>query len=93
MDFLTILITALGMLLVIFIPGFCLSLALFPQRKSLDIVERLGLSFFLGLTPPVLLYFMGKNFFVPANFQTVSPTMGLVSAIGLLVWWVRKGKG
>lgn len=92
MDFPTILLTALGILILIFIPGFCLSLAIFPKRKSVDIIERLGLSFLLGLTPAFSLYFLEKNFFVPVNFLTTSLTFLLVSLIGILIWWVRKGK-
>lgn len=90
MNFLTILITALGILILVFVPGFCLSLAFFPKRKSLDIIERLGLSFLLGLTPQFLLYFLDKNFFVPLNFQNTALALILVSALGILTWKVRE---
>lgn len=90
MDFNTILITSLGIILLIFIPGVSLSLALFPRKEDLDIVERVGLSLILGLTPQFILYFLGKNFFVPADFLTSSLVIILVSAIGILIWLIRK---
>jgi uncharacterized membrane protein len=90
MDFTTILITTLGIILLIFIPGVSLTLALFPRRKDLDIIERVALSFVLGLMPQFLLYFFEKNFFVPVTFETTSLTILSVSAIGFVIWFVRK---
>lgn len=77
---------------IVLISGFCLTLAIFPKRNEIDIIERLGLSVILGFTPFVLIYFFDKNFNVPINFITsVLFVLGTCVA-GLSVWWFRKSK-
>lgn len=47
----------LGLIYVLFAPGYCLGAALFPHRDDISSVERIGLSFALSVawTPPVAL--------------------------------------
>ena len=47
MDVNSIIIGAVAITLVVFIPGYCLTLALFA-KKELDFVERSGISFILA---------------------------------------------
>lgn len=89
MDVNSIILGAIGITLVVFIPGYCLSLALFA-RKELDFVERSGISFILGFTPVFLLYALNKNFSMPINSMTTFIILILTCLVGLGVWYKRK---
>jgi len=45
----TVIRTVLGLLLVLFLPGYALIASLFPKRDDLDTIERLALSFGLSI--------------------------------------------
>jgi uncharacterized membrane protein len=92
MDLVTILIGTFGMILVVFIPGISLTMALFPKKEDLELIERLGVSLVLGLVPQVILYFGSKNFFVSIDAINTAATILLVSLIGIVVWWIRSRK-
>src|SRR5512137_1985530 len=51
----------LGLLMVLFVPGYTLIAALFPQKKDLDGIERLALSFGLSIAV-VPLIGLGLNY-------------------------------
>jgi uncharacterized membrane protein len=91
MDVNTIITGAIGIILMIFIPGYCLTLALFPKREF-DFVEMSGISIILGFTTVFVLYALNKNLSVPINTMTTYLVLILLSVIGLGVWYVRKGK-
>ncbi len=93
MELITIGITAISMILIVMVPGVFLSLAIFPKKKDLDIVERLGISIVLGLTSPFLLYFGDKNLSMPITAFTSTAAVVLVSLIGLVLWQVRARMG
>jgi len=92
MDLSTIIFVSIGIILLILIPGFALSLALFPRKRDLDTVERIGLSFVLGLTPQFILYFGDKNLFIPVNFYTTLISIILTSFVGIVIWFFRREK-
>jgi len=92
MEVITIAEVAVGMILLILVPGILLSLALFPRKKDLDPVERLGVGAVLGLTPQFLLYFGDKNLYLPITEFTSTATVVLVSLVGLAIWLVRVKK-
>jgi len=89
MDFNTIAIGVVGILLYLLIPGFALSLGLFPRKKDLGLTERFGLAAFLGMLTPMILYFNDKNFFVPINQETTYMVLISLTVLGLLAWIVR----
>jgi len=90
MEVFTVTLITVSMILLIFIPGFLLSLAFYPRKDEIDSIERAGLSLVLGLFPQFLLYFADKNFFIPINAITSYMTILLVSLVGLGVWLHRK---
>ncbi len=92
MDLVTIFIVTIAIILFIVIPGFFLSMAIFPKKEDLDPVERAGLSMILGLTPVFLLYFGDKNFSIPITDYTTLATFLLVSLIGYAGWKYRLKK-
>ena len=91
LDGLAITILLLEMLVVIMIPGFLLSLALFPKRAAMPMSERLALSFGLGLAPPFILMMLNMFLRVPVTFVTSAIAFATVSALGFLLFLNRGG--
>ena len=89
MDVTTIIIVAIGIVLLVFIPGYCLTLALF-SKKELDFVERSGISVILGFTVQFLLYALNKELSILITPMTTYVVLILVCLIGLGVWYKRK---
>jgi len=90
MDIVTVTLTAVPMILLVAVPGFMLSLALFPSREEIDVPERAGLILVLGLMPQFVLYFADKNMYIPINSITSWMAVFLVSLAGFGVWFYRK---
>lgn len=80
------------MTLSIFVPGYALSMAIFPKKDSISIIERLGLSLILGFTPPFILYFFAKNLFIPMNTQTSAMALLGTTIFSLVIWALRSGR-
>ncbi len=72
------------------VPGFMLTLALFPRKNDLDNIERMGLSTVLGFTPIFLLYCLEKNMMRPRNATTSAAMFIGVSVLGYAVFKYRK---
>ena len=89
MDFTKILVGTILLCLYLIIPGIALSLAVFPRRKSLGLLERAGLSVFFGLFVSFIQYFDDRNFNVPINTSTTAMTFIAVTFIGLAIWQIR----
>jgi uncharacterized membrane protein len=89
MDFTKIAVGVVLLLLYMLIPGIALSLAAFPRRRDLGLVERAGISVFFGLFVSYIQYFNDKNFFVPINTSTTLMTFIAVTFIGLAIWQLR----
>jgi uncharacterized membrane protein len=83
----TIAFLIFGILLVVMIPGFLLSLALFPKRAAMAMSERLALSFGLGLTPPFILQILNMSLGLRVNLISsimVAVAIIVVSFFGFL---------
>jgi len=89
MEVYKIFLISVSTIILIFVPGFMLSMAIFPRKDELDNIERVGISFVLGLMPQFLLYFADKNLFIPINTLTSYISIVLVSLIGLVIWFYR----
>jgi hypothetical protein len=76
----------------VFIPGVALCYALFPKKDELDNIERIGLSFVLGMAPTFLLYALEKNLSVPTTTATAFTVIGLVTLLGFIGYKIRKPK-
>ena len=91
MELTEIIIGTIGIIFVVFIPGYCLTLALF-SKKELDLVERAGISLILGFTTVFLLYALNKNLGIPINSITTYIILILVCLAGLGVWYKKKSE-
>jgi len=86
-----VLSTLVGAFLVILIPGFILSWALFPKKEDLRISERLGISLALGLVPIFLLMLLNMTLEVKVTFMTDLLMVLVVSIAGLIAFLYRGG--
>jgi hypothetical protein len=79
-------------ILVAFLPGYCLTEALFPSKISLDIIERIvfsiGLSFALTALVGLFLSFSSLRL----TLGTALPTLGLLVIILSVIALIRKYK-
>ncbi len=79
-----------GIIAAVMVPGIALSFALYPRPHALTLIERVGYASFLGFMPYVLLYFLQKNFSVPATLATVAgvafAAIVLSIAVGVMRW-------
>ncbi|VVB54798.1 Uncharacterised protein [uncultured archaeon] len=92
MDAVTAVKGTIVLMALLLIPGIAISYAIFPRKQDLDVLERLGYSFILGLTPPLILYFLSKTFEVPANPTTTTATFIFVTIAALAIWKMRPTK-
>jgi len=90
MDFGKIAFGSILILAIVFIPGIALCYAFFPKKGELNLIERIGLSFILGLTPTFLLYALEKNVGMPITTTTTITAIGLISVGGFMVYKARQ---
>ncbi|MBM3299063.1 MAG: DUF1616 domain-containing protein [Deltaproteobacteria bacterium] len=80
----------IGLPFILFFPGYALIAALFPERRSIDIVERIALSFGLSIAVTPLIG-LGLNY-TPFGIR-LDPILASVSAFNLLLcvaaYWRR----
>lgn len=87
----TIFFVILKTLIVVMIPGFLLSLALFPKKDDLDLSERFAMSFILGLAPIFTLTLLNIAFDFRVTFMTDLIMLLLFSVVGILGYLYRGG--
>ncbi len=82
-----------GLLLLAFalvVPGYFLTLAIFPSKTGIDSLERFAFSIVFSITfLPLLMLIENQLFGIQINFISVASTILVLIAIGVLVWMVR----
>lgn len=79
----------LGMLLLFFVPGYALVIALFP-RKGLDIYEKIAISVISSISINILpIFVLNYVFKIPINYYTVVVSALLVTAICVIIYFLR----
>lgn len=91
LDGMTIFVVLLQIILIVMIPGFLLSLAVFPKRAAMAMSERLALSFGLGLTPPFILMLLNVGLEVRVNFITSLLAFLFVAIVSAVIFLNRGG--
>ena len=77
-----------GFLLVLFLPGFCLSLIYYPRSTDLSIIERLVYSTVLSIgSVMVLALFMEFILGVNTTPRNLTLFIVLLCELALMVWW------
>ena len=78
-----------GSLLILFIPGYAVSWALFPKKK--DLIERIVLSIGLSIALiPLTVFHANKLFYIPITFINTLIMILLIIGISVIVWKKRK---
>ena len=85
--------TTIGVLAGILIPGFSLTLPLYPRLRDLEAAERLGLSMVLGLSPAVLMYFLDKNLGLAFDSANTLAAYAFITITGIGLWVMGGGGG
>lgn len=77
----------------LFIPGFVLSWALFPERYKIDYLERIVMSFGLSLGVVYLIvFYLNFLFGIKINFQNTMLIIIAITIIGCISYIVRLEK-
>lgn len=88
-DIVLILNIVIGLLLVLFVPGFALSFAFFP-KKELKRIERFTISVALSIsTVPLTIFYLNKFFDVKINLINSVITIIAIAALGVAIWYFR----
>jgi len=91
----TLLQLALAFIIVLVVPGFAASLAIFPRFNQIDITERFAISIGLSITIVIaagMLISYGAavtGYGGGITVLSLSATLGLVTVLGLLIWAMR----
>ena len=73
--------------------GYFISLAVFPSRKEIDLLERLAFSVLFSISSVSILALLENQLAgIPVNFFSVAATILLLIAAGLAVFMVRAQK-
>ncbi len=82
----------ISLVIVLFIPGYFLSLAFFTRRNEIDAIERVTLSFVFSITFLSLLILIGNQVLqIPFDIYLTGGTFVLLIIAGLLGYFVRIG--
>ena len=95
MEPLSIFMALVVMALVMFIPGFIISLVL---AKEMELQYRIVISFVLGMVPIYAVYMLAKNGFAVFNLSLEAAVLGIFIASGVVTikdvrkriisWWI-----
>ncbi len=79
----------LGTLLLFFVPGYALVIALFP-KKGLDIYEKISISIISSISINILpIFVLNYVFKIPINYYTVVASALLFTAACIIIYFLR----
>lgn len=80
----------LGLILVLFIPGFAILLAVYPKKKQISLEERIVLSLALSMgIVPLVTYFL--NIFLKVPITETNSLLMIIAIVGIAIFcWFRK---
>ena len=86
---LQILRAILGLLLTLFIPGFALTLVLYPKKKGLEMIERIALSSVLSIAVTLLTaLFLDLGLGVDFTAENMIISLSVLTLTCFLIWLV-----
>ncbi len=75
------------------VPGYCISIGVFPKKGELSGMERFTLSFVLSIAlVPLALVLENILLQIPINYLSVAGTMLAFLVLGIAVWQFRRKK-
>lgn len=89
-----ILITGiLAFLFAAIIPGYFISLAVYPAKKDFNELERLAFSIVFAITSvPLAMFVENTALKIPLNRETIAVTIAVLIAGSLLIYFARTGR-
>ncbi len=79
-----------GFILVLFVPGFALSWALFPAREDLSDIERLAYTFVLSLLSVILgVLFWDVKMGLPVTTENILIVIGMIVAFSAVIYAIQ----
>ena len=82
----------LGAIVVLFIPGYAMTFALFKERE-IDKIERITLSFALSIAlVPLVLFYLNQGLGIRINLINLIVIILFIVIFSLTVWAVRTNK-
>ncbi len=90
MDLITIIRAIAGYFLVLLLPGYALTWALYPFRAELTLVERIALALVLSITS-VMAAVLFADVYLGVDFtpQNIVVTILIITALAILIWRIR----
>jgi uncharacterized membrane protein len=93
LDFISIIIGIAAIILAVTLPGYALSLALFPRKEDLDNFERIAIMFVLSIAVPSLVILAENQLLkIAINLASVLATYVAITALGFLAYALRRSK-
>jgi len=82
-----------SLIFLLFLPGFTISLAIFPIKQNLNFLERMVLSVGLSVcVVPITIFYTNYLFSIPVNFITIFFITLFFITGGLLIFYFRINK-
>lgn len=89
---LSIIRAVLGLILVLFIPGFALVLALYPRKEDLETVERIALSSVLSIALTMLMaLFLDMGLGIDYTDLNMVTALVIFTLLCLVAWFIQTG--
>jgi uncharacterized membrane protein len=90
MDVIGIFRVILGYFLILFVPGYALTWALYPSREELDFVERIALSSVLSIvTVMVSVLFADVYLGIDLTSLNIVMVIAIVTIMAAAMWWIQ----
>lgn len=87
---------ALGIAAILFaliVPGYCLTLAAFPRRSDIDMLERLAFSLVFSIVfLPLLMLIENQLLGIPINQVSSIASVLILIIAGLKIWMIRTSR-
>jgi len=91
MDLVMILRIVLGYILLLFIPGYAITWALYPTREELEFIERIALSFVLSIVSVMLsVLFTDTYLGIDVTPLGIVVTVSVVTVLAVILWGIRR---
>jgi len=86
-EILRILRIVFGLIFLLFVPGYALTLALFPRREEISFVERVGFAGVLSIVADILTtLFIDLVLGSPTTATNIVIALLCLTALALLIW-------
>ena len=91
MDLFSIFRVIFGYILILFVPGFAITWAIYPEKEEIPFIERIALSTILSIAGTMIsILFMDVVLGVDLTPVTITVMLLLVTGVSSLVWWIHR---